>query len=79
MKITTALRQVLQQKEIIYRYCDLSYLIQDADKKSVRMEDFLWKEQLHYDQIEGKSIIETDNTLGFITFFEDTVENRFIK
>ncbi|PYF08925.1 metallophosphoesterase family protein [Ureibacillus chungkukjangi] len=78
MKITTALKQVLQQ-EFIYRFCDLSYLIQDTDKKSLPIEDFLWKEQLHYAQIEGKSIIETDNTLGEITFFEDRVENRFIK
>ncbi len=79
MQVTAALTQILQQTETIYRYCDTSYKLHDAEKKSLPDREFLWKEQLLYDKIAGSSIIETDNTIGLLTYSADQVENRFLK
>ncbi|MDN4493556.1 alkaline phosphatase D family protein [Ureibacillus aquaedulcis] len=79
MKVTAALSQALQQTGTIYRYCDSSYLIHDADKDSFSEKDFIWEEQLLYEQIAGTSIIETDNTLGYLSYSTNRVENKFLK
>ena len=79
MKVTVLLNQILQQSETIYRYCDSTYQIHDADKDSLPDEDFLWKEQLSYDQIAGSSIMETENTLGLLLFSALGIENKFLK
>ncbi|WP_168193857.1 alkaline phosphatase D family protein [Lysinibacillus sp. SGAir0095] len=79
VKATAALNQMLQQTEAIYRFCDPSYQIHDSEKNSLPEKDFLWKEKLLYDQISGNSIIETENTLGFLSYSANHVENRFVK
>ncbi|MFC7684481.1 hypothetical protein [Ureibacillus sp. GCM10028918] len=79
MKVTASLNRMLQQSETIHRYCDTIYQIHDTDKDFLPDKDFLWKEQLLYDQIAGSSIIETENTLGFLSYSSNHIENTFIK
>ncbi|HWL12191.1 MAG TPA: hypothetical protein VNQ57_04315 [Ureibacillus sp.] len=79
MKVTASLHQALQQKATIYRYCNTSYEIQNVEKKDLPERDFLWKEQLNYEQIAGNSIIETENTLGFLSYSTKGTKNKFIK
>ncbi|HWK24856.1 MAG TPA: hypothetical protein VNS08_17720 [Ureibacillus sp.] len=79
MKVMATINQMLQKTDTLYRYCDPTYKIHDTDKRAQPDEKFLWKEQLLYDQIAGKSIIETENTLGILFFSRDHVENKFIR
>lgn len=79
MKVTTALSQMLEQTETIYRYCDSQYELHDTDKNSDSEKDFIWKVQLHYDQVAGSSIIETENTLGYLSYSTHHIENKFIR
>ncbi|WP_052130260.1 metallophosphoesterase family protein [Ureibacillus sinduriensis] len=79
MKVTTAFSQLLQQTETIYQYCDSAYELHDADETFHPVNDFIWKVRLHYDQVAGSFIIETENNLGLLSYSTDYIENKFLR
>lgn len=42
-------------------------------------KDYLWKDELNYEFVDGYSIIETDNNLGYIKITTDHVETKYVK
>lgn len=79
MKVISELSQLLQQTDTLYRYCDCLFQLHGIDQKSLPEKGYSWIEQLNYDQISGSVIIETENTLGFLSYSTNHVENRFLK
>lgn len=79
VKFGSAMNQTLQDDERIYRYCDTSYIVHNIDKNQLPTNEFLWTEELNYEYVDGYSIIETENNLGFLSILSNTVKTKFLK
>ncbi|SOC39878.1 alkaline phosphatase D family protein [Ureibacillus acetophenoni] len=79
VKSAAALNQVLQDDETINRFADKSYHIHSVDKNNPLKKDFLWKDELTYHFVDGYSIIETENNLGYLSISPNKIETKLIK
>ncbi len=79
VKLTSAIHQAMQNDEKIQRYCDLSYQIQPIENNKLLKKQYLWRDKLIYEYVDGSSIIETENNLGCLSFSANEIKHLYIK
>ena len=78
LKIAVWLKSKLREKRDLYRYCDEHYRIQYTKSTEVNNVNYIWKDQLRYQPIQRKSIVETDNNIGYISVSNSTIEHKLL-
>ncbi|WP_052124255.1 alkaline phosphatase D family protein [Ureibacillus manganicus] len=79
VKLTSSMHQAIENVDTVHRYCDQSYQIQKIEENNLQPDEFLWKDELQYNVIDGYSIIETENNLGYVKIASDQIETVFVK
>ncbi|SOC05953.1 hypothetical protein SAMN05880501_104145 [Ureibacillus xyleni] len=79
VEIFSSIDQLLKQNPSIFRYCDSFYKIHQEEPKDIPNKKIRWVEQLSYDQVDGYSIIETENHIGLLVVTPNEISSSFLK
>ena len=74
MKQIMALNALKRKNNEINRICTPSYYIKEVEKED-KSNSYLWKDQVNYQLLDNKSIIETNNNLGLLLIRRKTLKN----
>ena len=74
MKQIMAPNALKRKNNEINRICTPFYYIKEVGKED-KSNSYLWKDQVNYQLLENKSIIETNNNLGLLLIRRRTLQN----
>ena len=78
LKIVVWFNSKHREKRDIYRYCDPAYRIMHIKSSDINHVNYIWKDQLRYQPVKSKSIVETKNNMGYLKVINQEIEHQLL-
>lgn len=78
LKMIIRMKSKPRHKEDVYRICDADGRIKQIKRKEMNQVQYVWKDQLSYQPVKNKSIVETENNIGYLKVVKQDIEHQLL-